>query len=319
MRGLKLILLVAVFLLIASCKQETIECAPLDESEFEFLQLDNITSSPAPSTVIEVIDNNTVEKVSDKWPAKIQLEPIVKKFVEGDLVSFQNIKIKNLDNATNYTFTEPLNKFGQWQTRIGDAGEYTVFITANNELDLVIQEVLLVIKPKNTLPKVKLDSFKAVEGEIITLNPRISDQDGDVVTVEYFPPFNSQGVWQTRIGDAGEYTAKVIVRDGFEEVIFETLVTVISLNHPPIITLENNPVYVKENQTIILNPVVTDLDKDEIIITYFGWMNESSKQTSFYDAGTYQVVIKASDGKDEVQENVVIIVEDVNRMPVFNV
>ena len=61
----------------------------------------------------------------------------------------------------------------------------------------------------------------------------------------------------------------------------------------------------------------SDVDGDAITVTIEGFMTEETYETSFDDAGEYEVTVTASDGKLEVSETVEITVNDVNRPPVF--
>ena len=44
-----------------------------------------------------------------------------------------------------YTFTEPLDENGEWQTTYGDAGEYTATITVSDGVTEVSEEVLIIV------------------------------------------------------------------------------------------------------------------------------------------------------------------------------
>ena len=68
-------------------------------------------------------------------------------------------KAEDPDKDTlTFTFTSPLDDNGEWQTNYGDAGEYTVTITASDGLLTTSKEVLIIVKKKEEAPV--LESFE---------------------------------------------------------------------------------------------------------------------------------------------------------------
>ena len=66
-----------------------------------------------------------------------------------------------------------------------------------------------------------------------------------------------------------------------------------------------------------MNPIVSDADGDNFTISYSGWMTSSEYTTTYDDAGSYTVVITASDALGSSSMSVDITVENVNRPPVI--
>jgi len=54
------------------------------------------------------------------------------------------------------------------------------------------------------------------EGDLVKLDVIASDKDGDNLFTSFTGPLNSQGEWQTSIGDKGEYSVTVTLSDGQE-------------------------------------------------------------------------------------------------------
>lgn len=153
------------------------------------------------------------------------------------------------------------------------------------------------------------------EGDLIKLKTLAVDPDKDKVTLEFSEPFNKEGIWQTTIGDAGDYPVTVIARDSKgAETTQKLLVTIKYANRAPSIDGADT-LAVKEGETITLDYTATDLDGDEVIMSYSGWIKSKEYTTTFDDAGEHIVTIIAEDGKLTTKKIVKISVENVNRAP----
>ena len=96
-----------------------------------------------------------------------------------------------------------------------------------------------------------------------------------------------------------------------------SLIVVEAVNKAPTIELDS-PITVQEGDTIVLDPKVTDPEGDEVVITYSDWMGSNTKTTDYNDAGEHNVDITARDTVgNEATMQLTIIVEDVNRPPIF--
>lgn len=173
-------------------------------------------------------------------------------------------------------------------------------------------------KPKKIETKEEaIFTINAVEGELISLKPKAYDPDNDQLTYKYSSPFDAEGKWQTKVGDAGTYIVEITVSDGELSTSQKVKVIVNALNKAPVIDIQDT-ITALEGTILKLEPKVTDPDNDKVTITYSGFMTESTKTLGFNDAGSYEVTIKASDGKAEAIKKVKIIVEDVNRPPLVD-
>lgn len=347
-----------------------------------------------------------IEEMKDQTPGT-ELETDesglpVKNIVEGQLVSFPNLKAIDPDgDAITYTFTEPLNKRGMWQTAEGDAGRYKVTITASDGKNRVSQDVIIIVKPLNRPPMLEIlqaqitikegekaiisakatdpdgDNVKLIytgwmlgpekitnykdagehkvivtaddgkakvqqevaitvenvnrgpkiepisdivikEGDKITIEPRATDPDGDEINFVYSKPVMPNGIWQTKDGDAGKYRVTVTATDGEIEDTTSFYVVVESLNKAPVIEVPLETIRVQEGDTMNIKATVTDPENDELTISYSGWMESDTYVTDYDDQGTHQVKITATDGINTVSKTIVVIVDDVNRAPVFD-
>jgi hypothetical protein len=155
------------------------------------------------------------------------------------------------------------------------------------------------------------------EGEKVTVKPSAKDPDGDNITYSFKFPLDKNGEWATKVGDAGDYSIKVIANDGELNAEKMFLLTIKASNRPPVIELDS-PVTVKEGETVTLEPIITDPEGDEVRVSYSGWMNNDVKTTGYDDAGEHQVSISARDSAgNDVKLDVTVVVEDENRPPVF--
>ncbi|MBN2422109.1 hypothetical protein JXB41_02690 [Candidatus Woesearchaeota archaeon] len=155
-----------------------------------------------------------------------------------------------------------------------------------------------------------------MEGDLVQLKPKVSDADGDEITLTYSEPLDENGEWQTQEGDAGLHTVTITASDGKSQVSKEIVILVKSGNSAPVIDIEDE-ISVEEGNIIVLEPEVSDADGDDITVTYSGWMTGAEYETDYEDAGEYIVTVTASDGKTETSKDVKIIVENTNRKPVL--
>ena len=61
-------------------------------------------------------------------------------------------------------------------------------------------------------------TFEIEEGGLVKLDVVATDQDDDNLFTSFTGPLNSQGEWQTKAGDKGDYGVTVTVSDGKETV-----------------------------------------------------------------------------------------------------
>lgn len=159
-----------------------------------------------------------------------------------------------------------------------------------------------------------------VEGDLVSFpNLEAVDPEGQPISYTFTAPLNEKGEWKTKKGDAGEYLVKVTASDGVNTAVQNVLIIVKpnNANHPPVLTLDKKEYRVKEGEILKISASTTDEDNDNVTITYEGFMNSDTRKINFDEAGTHKVIVKASDGKITVKKEVTVIVEDVNRPPVF--
>ena len=154
-----------------------------------------------------------------------------------------------------------------------------------------------------------------IEGELVSFpNLRATDPDGDPITYTFTAPLDSEGVWQTEPGDMGEYDVTITASDGVNVVSQDVRIIVKSSNLEPIITgLED--IEVNEGKTVTLVFTVKDPEGSDVDVEISGWMENKTKETTYADAGEYEVTVTASDELNSVSETITVLVNDVNRAP----
>jgi len=171
---------------------------------------------------------------------------------------------------------------------------------------------------KSTESKSGVD-VTALEGDLIDLEPLVVDPDGDVIELGFTLPFDGEGKWQTEVGDAGFYSIIVTATDGKGNsfVTDQLTIQVNRKNSPPLIDLPDVLTF-EEGDLIVLEPVTADPDGDKVTLTISGWMDSRTYQTTYDDAGTYEVKLRADDGENLVYKLVKIEISDVNREPLLS-
>ena len=232
---------------------------------------------------------------------------------EGEIVKFST-KVSDPDgDDVTVSYSGWMTK-SEYTTTFNDAGEYKVTITATDGKEETTRVVTVTVFDRNRAPVIEgVGDVQFNEGQLAKIEGTFSDDDDDALQLSYSAPFDDNGEWKTEIGDAGSYDVVVKASDGKLETSKKIKVTVVSLNHPP--TIEPiADMLVNIGDTVMLNPVVFDVDGDQLTISYSGWMTEDEYTTTEQDSGTHNVLITVSDGEIEKTEEVSITV---NTPPVF--
>ncbi len=261
-------------------------------------------------TVIAVTEEAVSEAASDSLPKKVVME--------GDLVSFPNLKAVDPDGeAVVYTFSEPLNANGEWQTKAGDSGEYILTITASDGTNIITQKVLLVVKSTNKPPFIqKLSTIKLRIGEALVVSPKVNDPDGDVISISY-AGWKTEFPYITTSKDVGHHAISVIASDGKDQSQEDVNIVVEKINTAPRIE-PISAITIYELDKVIIVPEAFDAENDTITYSFskpldsFGvWLPQRG------DAGVYQIEARASD--DQLSDITIfsMTVLPYNEPPVF--
>ena len=230
-----------------------------------------------------------------------------------------------------FTFTSPLDENGEWQTTYGDAGEYTVTVTASDGSLTASKEVLIIVNRKEEAPTlvsyspaetaITIDETESVEFSI-----RASDLNEDILRYSWkldgISVGNDDSVeYKTTYEDSGSHTVKSSVSDGLFDTEKIWSVTVNNINRKPQIS-EIEDIKAKETDTVTINVEAWDGDGDALSysIDNSRFVQDGSTftwETNYDDAGDHLVTISASDGVDTTTQEVTVAVENINRPPVI--
>ncbi len=217
-----------------------------------------------------------------------------------------------------------------YTTNFDSAGEHKVLVKASDGISTATKTVSIYIEnvPRAPVFNEHLKDMTVTESDIVTLKLDVTVPDlGETAKLKYSEPFDSNGVWKTKLGDAGTYPITVVATSQGLSTKESFTLTVKMLNTAPVMGLIPN-ITVDEGDTVKITPDVADREEDPITITYEGWMEDSTYTTTFDDAYpdgcdepecgvTYKVTVTASDGVYEVSQDVFVSVLDKNRPPVF--
>ena len=241
-------------------------------------------------------------------------------------------KAEDPDNdKLTFTFTSPLDSDGQWQTTYGDAGEYTVTVTASDGSLTTSKDVLIIVKKKEEAPV--SDSFKpkdaaveVKETEAVDFEISASDLNKDKLSYGWkldgleVSDKNSY-MYQSTYDDSGSHTIKAKVTDGMFDTEKIWAVTVNNVNRKP--TLEKvDEINAKETDKVAIQLKASDPDGDEVNYSindkrFVQDGNTFTWETTYDDAGEYTFTASASDGVDTASQQIKVTVGNVNRPPVL--
>ncbi|MDA1196479.1 MAG: hypothetical protein O2779_00770 [Nanoarchaeota archaeon] len=301
------------------------------------LPVDVDEEPPAPPEDIseEEVTKEPVTPVEVVTPEPVVTQPSNAKILivqETDLVSLKPRVDDPDQDSIALSYTSPISQAGAWQTTYGDEGEYTITITASDGELTAAKDVLVIVNKKEESPVIAsttptLTAVSAVEDSSLEFTVVASDLNNDPLAYSW--RLNGEELSTNKesfslpldFSTAGEHSLEVIISDSVSEVRHSWEITVANLNRQP--TLETiADITLSETELVILSPSASDADGDEIQFTIdderfsqdgknFVW------ETNHDDSGSYTVTIHASDGTDEISQEVTILVENVNRPPVI--
>ena len=165
-----------------------------------------------------------------------------------------------------------------------------------------------------------VSTFVITETEKLKVEPKAFDPDNDNLTINYAPPLDENGEWQTAYGDAGIYDSEISVSDGKSAASEPIEIIVKRKEEPPKISLyaPENPIHAAEGSIIFFNVSASDLNNDELSYEWYLDGEKSAEglnfayQASYNEAGTHKVKIIVSDGLYDASTEWEVIIEDVD-------
>lgn len=224
-----------------------------------------------------------------------------------------------------YTFTEPLDENGEWQTTYGDVGEYTAVITVSDGENEVSEDVLIIVNKKEAEPVIddfepKEDSVSIDEASSIEFRVDASDLNDDELGYKWslndeIVSNDKEFLFETNYEDSGEYKVKVVVSDSVFEVSKEWNVNVNDVNLDNILT-QIEDISIIEGGTVSLK--LPDFEKYGLSYEISEPLGKKNKwKTDFGDAGEYIVTITAEGHGFKGEKEVKVSVKKNDRAPKF--
>lgn len=244
---------------------------------------------------------------------------------ETEKISLQaNATDPDADRLTT-TYDYPLNKDGEWQTKYGDAGEYKSKVTVSDGLINDSRDILIIVKKKEESPKIesfspKQDILSVDEGQTLEFRIEASDLNKDELSYEWLVDGKKakDGMhfsYGPTYRDAGAHKITAVVSDGTLDAGKEWNVNVKNVDVEGMLDGIND-VVVNENEIARLK--LPDFEKYGLAYSIsepIGTKNEW--KTGFNDAGSYESKVHAEGKGFSGDKTVKVVVNDVDRAPVF--
>lgn len=262
---------------------------------------------------IGVVEEVVLPELTEEDVVSDELQVITVK--ENELIKLQTQVVDPDQDTVTSTFGKPLNSLGEWQTNYGDAGEYVTTITATDGVHTTKKDVKIIVERVNVPPQIAaVRDLIVKEGETVKFTPQVTDPNKDEVTITVSEPL-ALGTFLTDHTSAGEYDVQVLATDGELEsrASFKLVVTDVNVL-PEISGVED--ITVKEGETVLVQPQVSDLDGDDVQVTISEPVgNDGEWETDYTNHGEYFIIVTADDGKDKVTKRLRLLVQDVNKAP----
>lgn len=244
---------------------------------------------------------------------------------EGDLVKLNLVTYDEDGDELTYTFSEPLDENGEWQTDIGDYGEYDILITVSDGKSETTETLRLVVQKVNRAPVLQeFEDMVIQEGDTVEIEPSVTDEENDPLNIKISEPVGDDGEWETSYEDAGEYEILVTASDETHTVSRSFIITVEDVNRDPQINdyyPADDVVKIEEGEKEKFGVEAEDYDNDEISIQWYAdgeqvsTGNEYTYKTDYKSAGEHKVKVEVSDKEITLLREWKVSVENVNRKP----
>ncbi len=199
-------------------------------------------------------------------------------------------------------------------------------------------------KKENRAPLVEMyDGITVTEGDLVKLEPEVTDPDGDKVTVTYSGWMQSDR-YQTGYNDAGTYTVTITASDGSLKTVKAVKIEILNKALPPKFTSDLGNKKVKEGEQLTFEVNAEEADGTPVDVSAvqmpeeasfdgktFSWTPSNDKveivrewyfdflrRIGYKHKYGYKLSFKAVGKEGEVTQDMVVIVVDQNRAPVFN-
>jgi PKD repeat protein len=282
-----------------------------------------ITASDGIETVTKYVQIIVQEKNREPYLIEDSLT-----FFEKEKISLGDYLSDPDNDVLKYSFSEPFDQDGVWTPGYEDAGRYVVEVDVSDGEFTISRWVEVIIEETNQAP-IFIEFFNdeteiiVSEGETLEFYVKSLDMDDDELTTIW--NFHDLGVAQGTSGELyfnyfseGSYNFEVTVRDDEFEISKSWIIVVENTNRAPEFDPADYNFDVKEGQLIKLSPSTTDQDGDELTYAIEQPFDDDGLwQIDYESAGSYSVVLTASDGEFETAVPIYLEVDNVDLSPVI--
>jgi hypothetical protein len=286
---------------------------------------------------VEVVVSNVnrvpLINISDMFVIK-ETETIVLDLPEKDADSQQ----------ITYQISDPVGNDMVWETTYDDAGEYEIQIIADDSETTVTKTLKIIVEDVDRAPEAANLEIDAVEDEELRIELSASDPDKDAIIytvldgpenmtinnniLTWTPGYDEVQEnynWFTKLlfncgilnldhNKSKTVNALINAQGRMESSNISIKITVWNVNRAPVI-MPIDDIGTDETELIRLAPNITDPDGDPFKVSYTGLMSSDSYRTTYDDAGDHYVLIYATDGKAETEQNISVKINNRNREP----
>ncbi|MBR9699770.1 hypothetical protein GOV09_04910 [Candidatus Woesearchaeota archaeon] len=246
----------------------------------------------------------------------------VLEFTEGDLIDLRPVARDDDNDTLSYFFEPPLTNKGQWQTTYGDQGTYDTKVTVSDGKLLASEGITLIVNKKEESPELEIvspqkETLYIVEGKSIFFNVRATDLNKDPLTITWLVDLEEVAEGTSFTYTASYYSEgrRIItarVSDGVNVVENDWLLEVDDFDRTQLLDTFA-PVLINETHTIMFD--IPDFDDYLLFYNISGPVGDDGIwETTYDDAGVYDMFITIWDGKDfQAEKKIKLGIEDVDR------
>jgi len=169
---------------------------------------------------------------------RVNVHPLIEKVNdmtvdEGDVIEFEPEVTDPNNDAVTVTVSEPL-KSGVFTTDHTSSGDYQIKVKASDGELETEETFLLRINDINIPPEISnVADLTLSEGEVVEINPEVTDLDGDPLTITISDPVGDDGLWETSYTDHGKFSVVIVADDGKTKTSQKINVVIEDVNMPP--------------------------------------------------------------------------------------
>ncbi|MFH1642511.1 MAG: hypothetical protein ABIC04_06465 [Nanoarchaeota archaeon] len=228
------------------------------------------------------------------------------------------------NDALTYTYSEPLNEAGKWQTEYGDTGTYTVKITASDGELSTTTQISLIVEKKEEPPLITSfypkEDVGLEEGSTIKFNISATDINGDSLDYTWYIDDKEAATgtdfsYAPTYFESGTHNVKVIATDRVFKAEKEWKINVIDVDRTKLLDVFKD-IEIFETEKVQLElPDFKKYQLDYSISPPIG--NDGMLDTDYNSSGVHTITVKIKDGEFEAEKKIVLNIKNVDRPAVF--